>query len=249
MLEIKDLHVSVKQQAILNGINLTIKSGEIHALMGPNSSGKSTLANVLAGKPGYDVRGSIIFQGQDLLSLAPHQRALAGLFLAFQYPVAISGMATSQMLKAALNAHIKHQGGEEIDTMEFLTSIKDTMAQLNMPDTLLHRAFNEDFSGGEKKRNEILQLLTINPAFAILDEMDSGLDIDTLQVMAAAINHYHSANHSLLIITHYQRLLHHVVPDYVHILAQGKIIKSGNQDLALALEQQGYAGLIDAFDR
>lgn len=241
MLTIKNLHASVDDKEILKGINLEIKAGEIHALMGPNGSGKSTLANVLAGKESYVVtKGEIIYQGKNLLDLAPEQRAQAGIFLGFQYPMEIPGVSNIYFLKAALNARRKALGLKEIDAFEFLQLVKDKVKQMGMDQDLLYRAVNEGFSGGEKKRNEILQMIVLEPTLAILDETDSGLDIDALKIVADGVNSYRAANRAFLLVTHYQRLLNYIVPDKIHVLAHGKIIKSGDKNLALELEKHGY---------
>ncbi len=243
MLEIKDLTVKVADKNIINQLNLTVPQGEIHAIMGPNGSGKSTLAYALGGKPGFEIaQGSVSFNGRDLLSLTPDQRALEGLFLALQYPVDIPGLANSTFIKTAINAQHKFQGKQEIDAFEFLQEIKSALQTLNMSETLLHRAVNDGFSGGEKKSNEILQLLLLKPKFCILDETDSGLDIDTLKVVAKAINNYAQENpqSSFLIITHYQRILDYIEPHQVHIMIDGSIVQSGDKSLALKLEKEGY---------
>ncbi|GJM07286.1 MAG: ABC transporter ATP-binding protein [marine bacterium B5-7] len=245
MIEIKNLHASVDGKAILNGINLSIAPGEVHAIMGPNGSGKSTLSNILSGRPGYTVtEGSITYEGKDLLALAPEDRALAGIFLAFQYPVEIPGVTNIYFLKTALNAIRKARGETELDAMDFQAIVKDKMAILSMKKELLTRALNEGFSGGEKKRNEILQMLLLEPKFAILDETDSGLDIDALKVIAEGVNQLRDHKRSFLVVTHYQRLLDYIVPDRVHILAKGKIVMSGDKTLALTLEKQGYQDFV-----
>ena len=244
MLEIKNLKVSVDNKAILKGIDLTVKAGEVHAIMGPNGSGKSTLSHVLAGRPGYTVDdGEIRFNGQDLLSLSIEERAWAGLFLGFQYPVEIPGVNTIYLLKAALNNMRKHHGLPELDAMDFLTFVRDKLKQLNMDEKLLYRAVNEGFSGGEKKRNEILQMSVLEPTLAVLDETDSGLDIDALKIVSDGINHLRSPERSIVLVTHYQRLLSYVEPDYVHVLSGGRIIRSGDKALAHELEKQGYGWL------
>jgi Fe-S cluster assembly ATP-binding protein len=242
LLEIKNLSVKINDKSILNDFNLTIAPGEIHALMGPNGSGKSTLAYVLAGKPEYEVtQGEIYFEGKDLLALSAQMRSLQGLFLAMQYPIEIPGLNNSYFIKAAVNAHRKAHGLQEIDAVEFLSVIKEKLALLNMPETLLHRALNDGFSGGEKKCNEILQFLMLEPKLAVLDETDSGLDIDTLKTVANAIKSLASPNRSTLIITHYQRLLNYIEPDKIHIMIDGKIVESGDKSLAHKLESHGYS--------
>ena len=241
MLEIKNLCVSVEQKEILRGINLTIKPGEVHAIMGPNGSGKSTLANILAGRGGYEItQGEILFHGKNLLALLPEQRAHAGLFLGFQYPVEIPGVSNIYFLKAALNAQRKARNLSEVDAMDFLTMVKDKMKLLEMDEDMIYRSLNEGFSGGEKKRNEILQMLVLDPSLAVLDETDSGLDIDALRIIALGINGLRNKDHSILLITHYQRLLNYIKPDHVHVLTAGKIVLSGDQELALTLEAKGY---------
>lgn len=244
MLEIKNLHVKLmtEDKEILRGINLSINPGEVHAIMGPNGSGKSTLANVLSGREGYQVtQGSITFLGKDLLSLTPDERAVLGLFLAFQYPVEIPGVNNSYFLKAALNTIRKKRGEEELDAMDFLKLAKEKLKTVDMSPDFLQRAVNEGFSGGEKKRNEIFQMLVLEPVLAVLDETDSGLDIDALKVVAEGVNFLRDQHRSFLVITHYQRLLNYIVPDHVHVLSQGKIIKSGAKELAHELEEKGYA--------
>ncbi|SJM89152.1 Fe-S cluster assembly ATPase SufC [Crenothrix polyspora] len=244
MLSIKDLTVNVGDKQILKGINLEIKAGEIHAIMGPNGSGKSTLSHVLSGKAGYEVTGgSVMYQGKDLLDMAPEIRAREGVFLAFQYPVEIPGVSNIYLLKAALNAIRKHHGLSEVDAMDFLTLVKHKVKLLEMDEKFLYRAVNEGFSGGEKKRNEILQMAILEPKLCILDETDSGLDIDALKVVAEGVNSLRSENRGFLMITHYQRLLDYIKPDYVHVLANGKIVKSGGAELALELEEKGYGWL------
>ena len=241
MLQIKNLHASADGAKILRGIDLEIGAGEIHAVMGPNGSGKSTLSNVLAGRPGYEVtEGEILFEGQDLTEMDPEIRAREGIFLAFQYPVEIPGVNNSYFLKASVNAVRTHRGLPELDAMDFLTLSKEKMALVEMPKDLMSRSINEGFSGGEKKRNEVLQMLLLEPKFCILDETDSGLDIDALRVVASGVNSLRDAGRSMLIITHYQRLLDYIVPDKVHVLAGGRIVRSGGKDLALELEDKGY---------
>lgn len=241
MLTITDLHASVEDKTILKGINLDVKAGEVHAIMGPNGSGKSTLAHVLAGRDSYTVNsGQIEYLGEDLLEMAPEIRARKGVFLAFQYPVEIPGVSNIYLLKAALNAIRKHQGMSELDAMDFLTTVKAKTKLIEMEEQFLYRSVNEGFSGGEKKRNEILQMAVLEPTLCILDETDSGLDIDALKIVSEGVNSLRSENRSFVIVTHYQRLLNYIKPDYVHVLAQGKIVKSGDASLALALEDQGY---------
>ena len=241
MLTIHNLHAATNGKTILKGINLTVNSGEIHAIMGPNGSGKSTLAAVLAGNADYDVtKGSIQFCGKDLLALSPEQRAQAGLFLAFQYPVAIPGVSTTNFLKTAVNQVRTHQGKPPLDAVAFLALMKEKMKQIDIDQTLLSRSLNEGFSGGEKKRNEIFQMAMLAPQLAILDETDSGLDIDALKIVAQGVNRLRNKKNAIILITHYQRLLHYIVPDFVHVLYQGAIVKQGNKNLALQLEAQGY---------
>jgi Fe-S cluster assembly ATP-binding protein len=244
LVEIKNLKAAVNGKEILKGIDLTIKAGEVHAIMGPNGSGKSTLSSVLAGRETYTVTGgSVTFNGRDLLALSPEERACEGLFMAFQYPVEIPGVTTSYFLKAAVNAIRKHHGLEELDAMDFLKMVKAKMALLEMDKTFLNRAVNEGFSGGEKKRNEIFQMAVLNPQFAILDETDSGLDIDALKIVANGVNALRGPERAILVVTHYQRLLNYIVPDFVHVLRDGKIVKSGDKTLALELEKRGYGWL------
>jgi Fe-S cluster assembly ATP-binding protein len=241
MLAIRDLSVTVEGKQILNGLTLEVARGEVHAIMGPNGSGKSTLAHVLAGRPGYEVTsGSITYEGRDLLPLAPEERARAGLFLGFQYPVEIPGVNNVYLLKAALNAQRKERGLPEVDAFEFLGLVREKMQLMQMEDAFLSRGVNEGFSGGEKKRNEILQMLVLEPKLAVLDETDSGLDIDALKIVAAGINSLRSPERSALVVTHYQRLLEYVVPDVVHVLVRGRIARSGDRTLALELERRGY---------
>ena len=241
MLEIKGLEVSVEGQKILCGVDLKVKAGEVHAIMGPNGSGKSTLANVLAGREGYEVNaGEIIYQGKDLLELSPEDRAREGVFMAFQYPVEIPGVSNANFLKAAFNAIREHRGQEKMDTMEFLTLMKEKMRFVGMDEKLLSRSVNEGFSGGEKKRNEIFQMALLAPRLAILDETDSGLDIDALRIVANGVNKLRSKDNSVVVVTHYQRLLNYIVPDFVHVLVKGKIVESGGKELALKLEEHGY---------
>jgi Fe-S cluster assembly ATP-binding protein len=244
MLEIKNLYASVDNNEILRGINLTVNAGEVHAIMGPNGSGKSTLAHILAGREGYEVtHGEVIYLGQDLLAMLPEQRAREGVFLAFQYPVEIAGVSNMYFLRAALNAIRKHRGLEELDAMDFLKVVRERMKLLDMDETLMNRPVNEGFSGGEKKRNEIFQMAVLEPRLAILDETDSGLDIDALRTVADGINRLRSPERAIILVTHYQRLLSYVVPDFVHVLADGRIVRSGGKDLAHELEQKGYAWL------
>ena len=244
MLKIQDLHVSVEGKEILRGIDLHVKAGEVHALMGPNGSGKSTLAYVLAGREGYEVtRGSASYEGTDLLAMLPEERAWAGVFLAFQYPVEIPGVANSYFLRAALNALRKHRGEEELDAMEFLSLVKEKMKDLEMDEALLNRAINAGFSGGEKKRNEVLQMSVLNPKLAIMDETDSGLDIDALKIVASGVHERKHEDNAVIVVTHYQRLLSYLVPDFVHVLVEGRIVRSGGKELALELEEKGYGWL------
>jgi len=244
MLNIDNLHVTVEEKEILHGITLHLPAGEVHAIMGPNGSGKSTLAAALAGKPGYEVTaGTATLRGVDLLTLAPEERARAGLFLGFQYPVELPGVSNAMLLKEAVNARRRERGEPEMDAMDFLLAVKEGMALMEMDGALLERGVNEGFSGGEKKRNEILQMLMLEPELAILDETDSGLDIDALQVVAKGINHLRSPDRAILLVTHYQRLLDHVTPDRVHVLAGGRIVRSGGPELAKELEERGYGWL------
>ncbi|ASF44618.1 Fe-S cluster assembly ATPase SufC [Methylovulum psychrotolerans] len=246
MLSIKDLTVNVNDKKILKGINLEIKAGEIHAIMGPNGSGKSTLSHILSGKSGYEVTGgSATYQGKDLLAMPPEIRAREGVFLAFQYPVEIPGVSNVYLLKAALNAVRKYNGQDEVDAMDFLTLVKGKIKALEMDEKFLYRAVNEGFSGGEKKRNEILQMAILEPKLCILDETDSGLDIDALKVVADGVNSLRSPDRAFIMVTHYQRLLDYIKPDFVHVLAHGQIIKSGGPELALELEEKGYGWLED----
>jgi len=246
MLSIKDLHVSVEGQPILKGLDLEVKPGEIHAIMGPNGSGKSTLAHVLAGHRGYTVdSGSVSYKDQNLLALEPEIRAREGIFLAFQYPIEIPGVNNTSFLKKALNEIRKYHGEEELDAIDFLSLIREKMTLVEMQEDLLKRPVNQGFSGGEKKRNEILQMAVLDPALAILDETDSGLDIDALRIVASGVNKLRSADNAFVIITHYQRLLDYIVPDFVHVLSDGRIIKSGTKELALELEERGYDWLLE----
>ena len=244
LLEIKDLHATVGEREILKGIDFTVNAGEVHAIMGPNGSGKSTLAQVLAGRELYTVtRWQVTYDGKDLLELSPEDRARAGIFLAFQYPVEIPGVSNMYFLKAALNTIRKSQGLEELDAFDFLTMVRDKMTLMNMDQTLLNRPVNSGFSGGEKKRNEIFQMAVLEPKLAVLDETDSGLDIDALKLVAHGVNTLRSPERSMIVVTHYQRLLDYIVPDFVHVLSGGRIVKSGGKELALQLEREGYAAL------
>ncbi len=244
MLEIKDLYASINGKEILKGINLSIGAGEVHAIMGPNGSGKSTLSYVLSGRDGYDVTsGSVTYEGKDLLEMAPDERACEGVFLAFQYPVEIPGVNNTYFLKAAVNAKRKYNGEEELDAMAFMKLIKLKMPLVEMKQDLLQRSVNEGFSGGEKKRNEIFQMAVLEPKLALLDETDSGLDIDALRIVANGVNALRNEERSMVVITHYQRLLDYIQPDFVHVLSDGQIIKSGGKELALELEEKGYSWL------
>ena len=246
MLEITGLTAKVEDKDILHGIDLTVKAGEVHAIMGPNGSGKSTLARVLAGHPGYEVTGGTVrYQGEDLLELAADARARKGVFMAFQYPVEIPGVNNAYFLKAALNAKRKEQGLEELDAIDFMALVKQEAKRLQMDESMLQRAVNEGFSGGEKKRNEIFHMAVLQPTLAILDETDSGLDIDALRVVSEGVNALRSADRAFIVVTHYQRLLDYIVPDHVHVLSEGTIVRSGGRDLALELEAKGY-GWIEA---
>lgn len=250
MLQIKNLHAKAADSEILRGIDLTVRAGEIHAIMGPNGSGKSTLAHVLSGRESYEVTtGEVLYEGKDLLRMSPEERARAGIFLAFQYPVEIPGVSTTYFLKAALNAVRKHRGLAELDAMEFLALIKEKMKLVEMDQGLLNRPINEGFSGGEKKRNEILQMAVLDPRLAILDETDSGLDIDALRIVANGVNALRSPERAMIVITHYQRLLGHIVPDYVHVLFDGRIVKSGDKRLALELEERGYGWIEEQVEK
>ena len=241
MLEIRDLYASIDGKEILKGINLTIKKGEIHAIMGPNGSGKSTLAKVLAGHPSYEVtRGKVLYEGKDLLTMPPDERAREGIFMAFQYPIEVPGVSNAQFLRLAYNEKRKHLGEEELDPLEFKDLLKERAKIVEMDASFMTRSVNEGFSGGEKKRNEILQMAVLEPKLAILDETDSGLDIDALRVVAGGVNHLHNANNAIVLVTHYQRLLNYIVPDYVHVLAHGQIAREGGKELALELEEKGY---------
>jgi Fe-S cluster assembly ATP-binding protein len=241
MLKIDNLQVSVAGKPVLKGLSLEVNAGEVHAIMGPNGSGKSTLSYVLAGRPGYEVTGgSVQYDGQDLLAMAAEERARAGVFLGFQYPVEIPGVNNVYLLKAALNAARKHRGLPEVDAFEFLQLVRDKMKLMQMDEAFLSRAVNEGFSGGEKKRNEILQMLVLEPRLALLDETDSGLDIDALKIVARGVNTLRSPDRAIVMVTHYQRLLDHIMPDRVHVLAKGRIVRSGGRELALELERRGY---------
>ncbi len=241
ILEIKNLHVSIEGEEILRGLDLTINAGEVHSIMGPNGSGKSTLANIIAGRDEYEItNGTVQYKGEDLLEMEPDERAAAGVFLAFQYPVEIPGVRTTQFLRASVNAIREARGEPELDAMEALTLFREKMKLVEMPEDLLKRNVNEGFSGGEKKRHEIFQMAVLDPALCVLDETDSGLDIDALKVVAHGVNTMRSAERGFLVITHYQRLLDYIVPDYVHVLVDGRIVKSGGKELALELEEKGY---------
>ncbi len=244
MLEIKNLHARASDREILQGIDLSVNTGEVHAIMGPNASGKSTLAGVLVGRPGYEVtEGSVRYLGNDLLGMEPEDRARAGLFLAFQYPVEIPGVNNAYLLKAALNEQRRHRGEAEVDAMDFMELVRDRMKLLEIDTSLLNRPVNAGFSGGEKKRNEIFQMSVLEPKLAILDETDSGLDIDALKIVSKGVNAMRSPDRAILVVTHYQRLLDYIVPDYVHVLSAGRIVKSGGKELALELEEKGYGWL------
>jgi Fe-S cluster assembly ATP-binding protein len=246
LLEIKNLHANVAGREILKGIDLTINPGEVHAIMGPNGSGKSTLAQVLSGRDLYQVTaGQVIFDGKDLLEMSPEDRAREGVFMAFQYPVEIPGVSNLYFLKAALNAVRKHQGLPDLDAMDFLALVKRKMALMEIDQSLLNRAVNTGFSGGEKKRNEIFQMAVLEPKLAILDETDSGLDIDALKIVAGGVNALRDPARGMIVVTHYQRLLNYIVPDFVHVLAEGRIVKSGGKELALELEESGYAEMVE----
>ena len=244
LLEIRNLHASIGGSEILRGVDLTVSPGEVHAIMGPNGSGKSTLAHVLAGRPGYEVtRGEILFRGRDLLAMSPEERAREGVFLAFQYPVEIPGVSNVYFLKAAVNAVRKHRGQDELDAMDFLTLARTKMKLVEMNEQLLNRPLNEGFSGGEKKRNEIFQMAMLEPKLAILDETDSGLDVDALRIVANGVNELRSPERAMVVITHYQRLLNYIVPDRTHVLAGGRMVKSGGPELAREVEEKGYTWL------
>ena len=247
LIEIRNLHASADGTPILRGIDLTLRAGEVHAIMGPNGSGKSTLSNVLVGKPGYEVtKGEILFRGESLVEMDPEIRAREGVFLAFQYPVEIPGVANNYFLRTAVNAMREHRGLDELDAIDFLSLLKEKMKLVEMPEDMMSRAINEGFSGGEKKRNEILQMLLLEPAFCILDETDSGLDIDALRIVANGVNQMRSPDRAMLVITHYQRLLDYVVPDHVHVLSNGRIVRSGDKQLALELEEKGYGWITES---
>lgn len=246
MLEIKNLHASIEGNQILKGINITIKSGETHAIMGLNGSGKSTLANIISGSDKYDItKGTILYNNKNLFDLSTEERALQGIFMSFQYPAVIPGVNNTYFLKAALNAKRKYQGEIELDAIDFMTLIKEKLKMLKMDDSYLRRSVNAGFSGGEKKRNEILQMITLEPKLAILDETDSGLDIDALKIIATGVNNFRNSERSFLVITHYQRLLNYIKPDFIHVLIDGKIVKSGGKELAHTLEEKGYQWLTD----
>jgi len=246
MLEIRDLHAGVEGKKILKGVDLTINAGEVHAVMGPNGSGKSTLAQILAGREGYEVTaGEVLYEGKDLLDLEPEERAREGVFLAFQYPIEIPGVNSAYFLKAALNEVRKHRGLPELDAMEFLALVKEKMKILELREDFLKRPVNEGFSGGEKKRNEIFQMAVLEPKLAILDETDSGLDIDALKTVSAGVNKLKRRDNAQLVITHYQRLLNYIVPDFVHVLVDGRFVRSGGKELALELEERGYDWVVD----
>jgi Fe-S cluster assembly ATP-binding protein len=241
MLEVRDLHASINGSPILKGIDLTIKKGEIHAIMGPNGSGKSTLAKVLAGHPSYEVtKGQVLYEGKNLLEMAPDERAREGVFMAFQYPIEVPGVSNAQFLRLAYNEKRKHLGEEELDPLEFKDLLKERAKVVEMDASFMTRSVNEGFSGGEKKRNEILQMAVLEPKLAILDETDSGLDIDALRVVAGGVNHLHNSENAVVLVTHYQRLLNYIVPHYVHVLAGGRIAREGGKELALELEEKGY---------
>ena len=246
LLQVKGLKVQVEDNEILHGLDLTVNPGEVHAIMGPNGSGKSTLSHVIAGKPGYDVTaGEILFKGEDLLAMSPDERSAKGVFLAFQYPVEIPGVATMTFLRTALNAQRKARGESEFSTPDFLKKVREVATSLNIPQDMLKRGVNVGFSGGEKKRNEILQMALFQPSLCILDEMDSGLDIDALRVAADGVNALRSKERAMVVITHYQRLLNYIVPDFVHVMSKGRVVKSGGKELALELEKSGYAQFED----
>jgi len=244
MLEIRNLHATVGGKEILKGVDLEVAAGEVHAIMGPNGAGKSTLGNIITGREGYEVtQGEVLYKGKDILTMEPEERACEGLFLAFQYPVEIPGVNNTYFLRAALNAQRKYRGEPELDSMQFLKLVREKLEILHISDDLLHRAVNEGFSGGEKKRNEIFQMAVLEPSLAILDETDSGLDIDALRLVADGVNRLRSEDRAIIVVTHYQRLLDHIIPDKVHVLSDGRIAASGGADLALKLEDQGYTWL------
>ena len=247
MLEIRNLHAKVEEKDILKGIDLTVKAGEVHAIMGPNGSGKSTLAGVLAGRDAYEVTGGeVLYQGKDLLELAPEERACEGIFLAFQYPVEIPGVSNTYFLRAAVNAGRKYRGEKELDAIQFMKYIKEKMKLLDLDPSLMTRSVNEGFSGGEKKRNEIFQMAVLEPKLAVLDETDSGLDIDALKLVAHGVNTLRGPDRAVVVVTHYQRLLNYIVPDFVHVLVDGRIVRSGGKELALELEENGYVDIEEA---
>ncbi len=244
MLEVRNLQVKAEDKQILRGINLTVNKGEVHAIMGPNGSGKSTLARALAGHPGYEVTaGEVLYEGQDLLAMSPDERAREGVFMAFQYPVEIPGVNNAYFLKAALNARRKQQGLEEMDAIDFMAFMKEKASGLQVDQAMLQRSVNEGFSGGEKKRNEIFHMAVLEPRLAILDETDSGLDIDALKIVSSGVNSMRAPDRSFIVVTHYQRLLNYIVPDFVHVLSDGRLVKSGGRELALELEEKGYGWL------
>ena len=244
MLEIKNLHAKINGREILKGVDLTVRAGEVHSIMGPNGSGKSTLAQVLAGRESYEItHGEVLYRGKNLLEMSPEERACEGVFLAFQYPVEIPGVNNTYFLKAAVNAIRKYHVQEELDAMDFLALMKNKMKLLDMDEGLLNRSVNEGFSGGEKKRNEIFHMAVLQPTLAILDETDSGLDIDAMKIVANGVNALRSPDRAMLVVTHYQRLLNYIVPDFVHVLVDGRIVRSGGKELALELEEQGYVGI------